>query len=222
MPLPNLLAILNRLYGLYDQFTASLEVACKKYCCACCTCNVTLTTLEGYKILSSLDSDRITQMLEPIEKQLGKPRFIPEITTNRLAELCMSEKEPPEEENDVNWGACPLLEDDTCSIYAVRPFACRCLVSKQNCRDTGVAEVDEFTMTVNNLFLQVIEHIDQNGLSGNLLDVLVSLTAGDGAEEKPSTPSTLIANSPIHTLLIPPEHLDRIKPILHAIRSISI
>jgi hypothetical protein len=41
------LAVLDRIYAIYDQFAASLNLACKKYCSPCCTTSVTLTTIEG-------------------------------------------------------------------------------------------------------------------------------------------------------------------------------
>jgi Fe-S-cluster containining protein len=220
MLLTDRLCILRRLYQIYDRYAASLEIACKKHCCACCTCNVTLTTLEGYYILQAIDSDRIPAVRKAAEQQLKKPRFIPAITTNRLAELCVSGKAPPNEKIDVNWGNCPLLETDICPIYKTRPFACRCLMSTQDCRQTGIAEIDEFTMTVNNLFLQVIEHTDQDGFTGNLADILSKLTADCGMDEKPRPTSALIRNSPIPVLLVPPKHRDRIKPILSDIDAV--
>ena len=30
---------------------------------------------------------------------------------------------------DPSWGACPLLFNDACPIYTLRPFGCRCMVS---------------------------------------------------------------------------------------------
>ncbi len=36
------------------DIATSLDVACKKNCAHCCTANVTLTTLEGYKIVDHL------------------------------------------------------------------------------------------------------------------------------------------------------------------------
>ena len=50
MNLQRKMAVLERIYEIYDNFTKGLDVACKKQCANCCTCNVTMTTLEGYKI----------------------------------------------------------------------------------------------------------------------------------------------------------------------------
>ncbi len=73
-------------------------------------------------------------------------------------------------------------------------------MSTQDCRRTGIAEIDEFTITVNPLFLQVIEPIDQDGFSGNLSDILTTLTADNGRDEKLGPSSTLIPNAPIPAL----------------------
>ncbi len=223
-PLDIQLAILDQLYGIYDQFIDSLEIACKKFCAHCCTCNVTLTTLEARKIISALDNNDSQEMIEKLRKQLGKQRFTPEITTNQLANICMSGEDPPEEPNDPSWGQCPLLQDYKCPIYNVRPFACRCMVSKQLCADTGTAEIDEFTITVNHVFLQYIEHIDQNGFSGNMADVLTHIMTNDLPiinTNSEATRTCLIKNAPLHALMIPPEHRKKIETILSALRAIK-
>ncbi len=89
MPPIDRLETLHRLYRIYDRYTASLKLACRKHRRAC---NVTLTTLEGYDILHALDLDRIPAIRKADEKQLEKPRFIPAVTTNRLSEICVSGK----------------------------------------------------------------------------------------------------------------------------------
>ena len=50
MNLAKKLVVLEQIYEIYDNFAKGLDVACKKYCANCCTRNVTMTTLEGYKI----------------------------------------------------------------------------------------------------------------------------------------------------------------------------
>ncbi len=218
------LAVLDQLYQIHDQFVDSLDIACKKFCADCCTCNVTMTTLEAYKIISGLDLDSRKSMIGKLNEQMKKQRFVPEITTNRLADICLSGDDPPEESIDPAWGHCPLLSDDTCPVYDLRPFGCRCMVSKERCADTGVAEIDEFTITVNHVFLQYIEHIDRNGFSGNLSDVMVhTLINESGDSNTPSTTrrTTLIQNSPLSTLMVPPEHREKIEPILAALHAIK-
>ena len=213
------LAVLDRIYGIYDDFASDLDVACQRYCAHCCTCNVILTTLEGYKIAEEMISNGQSNLIEKIQKTLSRNRFKPQVTINGLAELCMQGNEPPEESSDPAWGPCTLLNDNECSVYPVRPFGCRCMVSKQNCKETGYADMDPLVLTVNNVCLQYIEHIDANGFTGNLADVLIFMAARGNRREYrrdslSSTPDHLIANRPLRVLMIPPEHRIEIKPIL--------
>jgi len=214
------LAVLDRLYQIYDQFMAPLPVACRKFCARCCTCNVTLTTLEARKISLTLDFNFSASLLGKLKKQIDGPRFLPKITTNRLASLCMCGEDPPEEEMDPFWGPCPLLSDNACPIYDVRPFACRCMVSSHRCEESGAADMDDFTLTVNHVFLQYIEHIDRNGLSGNFSDVLARTIIQESGDTSVILQNTLIPNTPMKALLIPPEHREKIAPLLAAIRAI--
>ena len=218
------LAVLDRLYEIHDRFTASLPLACRKFCADCCTCNVTLTSLEARKIVMALDLDARQKYLKVLTGRLARPRFVPQFTTNQLAEICLADEDPPAEEIDPAWGPCPLLFENACPIYDVRPFACRCMVSTRPCRDCGEAEMDDFTLTVNHVFLQYIEHIDQNGVSGNFSDLLVHLLRQESPQpDAPAVPlpGVLIPNAPLKALLIPPEHREKIAPILAAIRAIQ-
>jgi hypothetical protein len=79
---------------------------------------------------------------------------------------------------------------------------------------------------VNNLFLQFIEHVDSQGFSGNLIDVLKFMaTKNNRHNYKGNTlnnPDTgLIPNLKITVLMIPPEHRVKIKPILNALQNIK-
>ncbi len=220
------LAVLDRIYAIYDDFAGELDVACRKYCALCCTCNVTLTTLEGYQIAKDLIATGQSHLLEKMQAESGRKRFQPAVTINALAEDCMQGKEPPEETSDPAWGPCPLLKDAECPFYRVRPFGCRCMLSKQNCQETGFAEMDSLVLTVNNVFLQYIEHIDARGFSGNLTDVLAFMASIENRRQYktnhlPNTPANLITNRPIKVLMIPPEHRPEIKPILNSLNSIN-
>ena len=219
------LNVLDRIYAIYDDFVEVLDVACQKYCALCCTCNVTLTSLEGYKIARHLIDNGQSHLFAKLQPALGGRRFQPQVTINTLAENCMQGKEPPEEAGDPAWGSCPLLEDDKCPIYRVRPFGCRCMLSKQNCQETGFAAMDSMALTVNNVFLQYIEHIDARGFSGNLADVLDFMASAENrrqyrANHMQHPPANLIANRPIKVLMIPPEHRTEIKPILNALQGL--
>jgi Fe-S-cluster containining protein len=217
--------VLDQIYKIYDSFTAGLELACQKYCSTCCTRNVTMTSLEGYKIADHLIENSKTELLKKIKDESNKKSFQPKITTNKIADLCIQGKDIPDEEIDSSWGSCPLLINDECPIYTVRPFSCRCMVSKTNCIDK--AEMDEFVLTVNNVFLQYIEHIDHQGFSGNFTDVLFFMESEDnrksyGIKDLTNTGEELIKNMPMSILLIPPEHKNKIKPIINSLQTIKV
>jgi hypothetical protein len=224
---------LDKLYAVYDQFTDTRHIACKQFCADCCTCNVTLTGLEAARIMAALDGGERHNILEKLKKSLTSPRFIPKITLNQLANICMQGGDPPDEEIDPAWGPCPLLENNACTIYDVRPFGCRCMTSFRKCSETGAADMDDFSLTVNHVFLQTIEHMDKNGYFGNLSDVLADVLAdasAGGLTDEAAVqeinngppPPFLIRNSPLSTLLIPPEQREKIQPILTALRAIKM
>ena len=220
------LEIYQQLKTIYDDFAGTLSVACEKKCAACCTRNVILTGLESFEIISHLESIRQLDLLGRIREEADKKRFQPEITTNGLAELCMRGEDPPEESSEVAWGQCPLLIDDLCSIYEHRPFECRCFISENDCRQMGSADMDPYVITVNNVFRQFLEHVDQEGVYGNLTDVLLFLAGSDQREMylnhqlKPEEP--LITNRPLQMLLIPPEYQEKIQPIISSIQGIRV
>jgi Fe-S-cluster containining protein len=227
MNLTTKLAVLDQIYRIYDEFSGKLNVACHRYCAECCTRNVTLTTLEAYKIADSLISKGKSDLFGILEQQSDKKRFQPKTTTNRLAEICMRGEEPPDEENDASWGACPFLTNKECPIYAVRPFGCRCLVSKQDCSQTGYADTDPFVFAVNQVFLQFIEHVDAQGFSGNFTDMLLFMASDDKRKSYKNgklahSDSKLIPNAPIKILMVFPEHKAGIMPILQALQSINV
>lgn len=222
MDLASKLTALDKIYTLYDQFAASLDLACKKYCSHCCTTSVTLTTMEGYKIIGALDS--IAGWDLKIRHAAVQKHFKPKITTNRLASLCADGIEPPQEEFSES-RSCPFLTEKQCPIYAVRPFGCRCLVSRHDCGKEGYAEMDDFVLSVNTLFLQTIEHLDAGGCCGNLLDVLIVMASSENRQAYEEhrlecAASGLIPNEPLKVLMIPPEHRTKMESILQSLRNI--
>ena len=226
MNLEQRLMVLKKIYGLYDDASKHLDVACKKYCAACCTPNVTMTTIEGYLIADHMISNGQADVFENIRAKRSKNRFKPKITTNRLADLCMKGDDPPEEEKKHSNKSCPVLKDILCPIYEVRPFGCRCLISTHDCNKKGYAEVDPFVMTLNTLFMQFIEHIDSKGFSGNFADVLLLMASNENRgnyKRKILTYSgaDFVPNLKIKVLMVPPEHRMKVKPVLGALLSIK-
>lgn len=226
MNLDQRLNVLNKIYGLYDDFAGSLNVACKKYCAECCTINVTMTTLEGYLIARHILSNGWSDMFLHAQGAMSKNRFKPQTTTNRLADLCAKGDDPPEEGNEHSNESCPFLKGNLCPIYPVRPFGCRCFISTHDCRKAGYAEVDPFVITVNTLFLQIIEHIDFNGFSGNFIDILSLMAFKENREHYRMNTlkhpgADLVSNVPSSVLMIPPEHRIKVKPILEELLNIK-
>ena len=218
---------LDRIYAAYDRFCTTQDVACKKYCAHCCTSNVTLTTLEGYKIVDHLIAGGRLNIIDGLKPMAPATRYRPQISTNRLAELYAAEARVPEEEMAAEWEECSLLAKNVCAIYDLRPFGCRCFISRKNCAETGYADIDEFTASVNTVFLQTIEHLDADGCSGNLIDVLQVMAAEDNrrAYEKDRLKcetNGLIVNWSLKVLMIPPEHRTKMEPILQELRQIKI
>ena len=224
---PKRLKILDQLYAIYDEYIGKLELACQRKCAHCCTCNVVLTTLEGYKIVDHFESEGIDNWMQAIHLAAGKKRFQPKTTTNEIAEYCMLNRQLPEEEIPLTSEACPFVKEDLCPLYAVRPFGCRCMVSSRSCQETGVAEIDDVMITLNTVFLQVIENLDWQGCSGNLADVLQCLAIEENRHayrtgSRVCLNGSLIPNRKLKVLMVPPEHREKIEPVLQDIRSITI
>ncbi len=225
MDLNSKLAVLDKIYRIYDAFAGTLDIACKRYCSLCCTVNVTMTTLEGCKIAGSVISEEKRYLFEKIRYASSIQRFRPPETINMLAERCLEGGDISEEGNTFP-GECPLLFNNECTVYNERPFGCRCFVSRQNCSKSGSATVDDFVLTVNNIFLQVIEHVDERGFSGNMTDVLLFLENAENRDNllslKMINPSSvLIRNHQLRILMIPPEHRKEIQPILDSLNRLK-
>lgn len=225
MDLNSKLTVLEKIYKIYDDFSVTMDIACKKHCCLCCTRSVTMTTIEGYRLLEGILAKGKGGLFRKIKESDKQTGFRPKITINEMAELCTEEGAFPEEEN-TSAGECFLLADKECSVYQYRPFGCRCFISKQNCAESGSATVDDFALTVNNIFLQVIEHVDAGGFSGNLTDVLSFLENAENRENLLSSKminpsSVLIKNHPLKILMIPPEHRGKAQPIMDALNKLK-
>ena len=223
MEIEKRLNLLKEIYAIYDAFGTAYQPACRKGCQLCCTANVTMTTLEGVLILSHWEAAGTSPPLSAIASAADQPRFQPKLTINRLATLCVQDKEVPEEAADPDVGPCPLLAGSLCTIYPVRPFGCRAMVSRSDCAKMGAADMPDEVLAANNLVLQFVEAIDVNGLSGNLTDILVFLSNPGHLSkcknmEKLSATDILAGNHPIPALMVPPEHQDRLQPLLQSIQ----
>ncbi len=235
-PIASSIQILHSLYQIHDTAMADFSVVCKEQCSDCCTCNVVATSLEISYLFSKLESRGITDLKTRVAENFPENRYQPGTTTNGFAIQCLEDDgaEPEEEENDPSWGECPLLEDGRCTVYGARPFGCRNMMSQVACHDQGIAQVPPLALTINTIFLQYIEHIDSNGFSGNLSD-MVSLYLKDtnsnrGAgslylsleniEDSDKT-GGIIQNYKIPALMVPPEHRRDVESILKEISALG-
>ena len=226
MQIDSRLNVLSRVYDLYDTFSAQFNFACVRGCCACCTENVTITSLEGYRIVRHLIATNQSDLFQRLQPAASQKRFQPTLTTNQIAALCIQRQDPPDEYIDWPQAPCPFLSNNECLIYSQRPFGCRCFSSTEKCDATGHAEVDPFLFTVNMMFVQFIEDIDHGGQFGNMADVLLGLKSEAHRKQYEMHPNLnrvpgLCVNHPIPGLLIPPDHQERIQPILKRLREIT-
>lgn len=217
------LTILKKLFRLYDDFMADINVACNKGCTPCCTCNVTCTTLEGFLIYHDLM--RRQKLGELDAKVLAAPagRFQPAITLNQMVEMCVHDLKIPEETNEPGAGHCQWLDEALCSFYTVRPFACRAMCSLQNCAISGEAQMPPLVLTVNHVFMQYVEALDRPGASGNLMDVLHFLSSRKNRQAYmegsiSQFPAPLRPNLPFSVLMVPPEHHEQIATLRQTIQ----
>lgn len=197
---------LEQIYDLFDRTMDPFDLCCRVGCADCCTCNVTMTGIEGRKLMqiAAVDKEKKMALKRAFCHDWGK-RYQPKLTTNRFARYCIEGRHIPEEENDPGWGKCPLLKSDRCSFYSGRPFGCRAMVSQTSCKNEGAAVVPPMVQTYQNIFLQAIEQLDQGGIFGNMIDVILYISEkrqGSGDE----TASNLLINEPIKVLMVPPEH----------------
>lgn len=208
-----------KIYHAYDSLSPQTPLACEKGCADCCTRNVILTSLETVHILTWLTSTGKGNLLTGASLDPGKKRFIPKVTINGLAALCLRGETPPDEDNDPSWGKCPFLRHDICTIYHARPFACRSMGSTVSCKDKGFAELDDFMVTVNEVFMQYIEHIDQLGSTGNLTDMLIFFKHPENQKKyidntRLPWPENILKNTAVPALMIPPQYREKIRPLL--------
>jgi Fe-S-cluster containining protein len=172
---------LEAVYSFYDQFLEGFASACRPGCHVCCTTNVSATSLEAVHLMQSERLPDRSHLEEALLSLDDQPLYCPVLTTNQVAALCLRGEDVPDDPGHHRPGTCLFVaEDGLCTVYAHRPFACRAMSSRTACTPGGEADMEPFLVTVNLVLYQVIEHLDRGGVSGNLLDLLRHLAAGQG------------------------------------------
>ncbi len=222
MKVQDRLGWLKQIYTIHDGYAADVPTACAKGCAACCTCNVAVTTMEGLLVYEYLLESGRSDEMRAILGSKPPLRYRPRLSLNQVVALCASGRQPPEEANDATAGICPLLADGICSIYPVRPFGCRAMLSSSDCAANGDAEMPPFILSINNVMMQYIEAIDRPGITDNLLDVL-GFVAQEGSRQgyregkSPDAWMGMPANRSFPVLMVPPEHRSAIRPLMQSL-----
>ena len=200
--------ILQAVYAAYDELMAGSRFACRPGCATCCSVNVVVTSLEAdYLRQAPAWSD--ARLVRAVEEAARRPRYIPAASTNLVAACCLAGREPPPDPSPHRPGSCPLLDGrGLCRVYDHRPFACRSMGSRTVCAEGGEAVMAPLHFTFNLALCQVIEHLDPDGRTGNLLDMLTC------TEVAPSFPPLLVANRPLPGFLVPPEEAEQFRAMM--------
>lgn len=214
------------LLGIYEEFSSWIveDLACKKGCATCCTQNVLITAVEGETIHRFIrDQGKREWFASKLQKKATTQR--PKITTNGFAASCFK-GEDVEPDSYGNSAPCPLLENNCCTIYEVRPFSCRCFASTAVCSPGVPAVIAESYLSAATAVMQIIEHLGQGEYLGNMFDVLLALC--DLPENKhylgllpaslPDQGRALVVKGlPLPGFLLLEEEMKKVEPLLNAI-----
>jgi len=212
---------LKTVYRLFADFSAEHALACEPGCDPCCTTHVTLTTLEGLLLVEQLTPDQWSRL-----DDAASAGPCPAVSINQLASLCLAGQDPPAETAAAApLGRCALLTDHRCPLYTLRPFACRCMVSRVTCREGGCAEMPPLLLSASEVCMQVIEHLDAAGCSGNLVDVLHCLREAENRRRYRQgrlacREHRLVPNRPMPTLMIPPDQRRSLAPLVQQLSAV--
>lgn len=212
-------AILFAIYDTFSDWSNHTDWACANGCSSCCTQNVSITAPEGQLIIDGLKrenrmswlNDRLSTSSNPI-----RPRY----TLNTMARACLAGKSLPEETPYAKQSPCPFLENSSCTIYPLRPFSCRSFLSTKRCNESQPAVVDEAHLAAATAVGQLLEHVGQRLVWGNMLDVLPSLLEEKGTDDL--HPSHLLRAQPLPGFLIGPNEYEKVAPLIEQIFSHKI
>lgn len=203
--------MITEIYQAFAEESSGVDFACGPGCATCCTRSVTLTTGEGRLILDFLR--RSGRLLPELPRDPAPLR--PALTTNGLAGCCLAGQDLIDEpESPWLFEPCFFLGDGLCSIYEIRPFACRSLVSTVNCESTGMAEAPDRLVTLAIVTNQILEDLDRGGWWGNLADVLAFLDQGAADASRLAARERLLPNLPLPGFLVGPEEREMVENYL--------
>jgi len=143
----------EQLLALYEEFERQVapfraQAVCVKGCADCCiqVGTVAATTLEGMVI---------RQYLEGWSKA-ARDAVRPRLRMNRRTKLTQV------------FARCAFLdEEQSCTVYPVRPFSCRRLYSVKTCGEQGPV-IHRRAMALASRTIELLQNLDAAGCSGHL------------------------------------------------------
>ncbi|HDH97687.1 MAG TPA: YkgJ family cysteine cluster protein [Deltaproteobacteria bacterium] len=216
----NKFKVLAAIYSFYDQFLKGFPLACRPGCHVCCTVNIVATSLEAGHLLHSSFFDNL-DLKKLLSSATTGSVYRPSLSTNQIADFCLRQEEIPPDRVEYGEGVCPFLDQEgLCSVYENRPFACRAMSSREVCQYGGEADMEPFLVTVNLAVYQIIEHLDKEGVSGNLLDVLSELVNNQSVSPGPG--DRLISNRALPGFLITPDEQGRFRAFMRRLADFQV
>jgi Fe-S-cluster containining protein len=212
--------VLAAIYSFYDHFIKSFSMVCKPGCHVCCTVNIVATSLEAGHLLCSSSFDDL-DLKKLLSSATTGPVYRPSLSTNQIADFCLRQEEIPSDRVEHGEGVCPFLDQEgLCGVYENRPFACRAMSSREVCQHGGEADMEPFLVTVNLAIYQIIEHLDKEGVSGNLLDVLSELVNNQSVST--GTVNGLISNRAFPGFLVSPNEQGRFRAFMRRLTDFQV
>ena len=216
----NKFKVLAAIYFFYDRFLKGFSMACRPGCHACCTVNIVATSLEAGHLLRSSFFDNL-DLKKLLYSATARPIYRPSLSTNQIADFCLRQEEIPSDRVEHGEGVCPFLDQEgLCSVYENRPFACRAMSSREVCQYGGEADMEPFLVTVNLAIYQIIEHLDKEGVSGNLLDVLSELVNNQSVSPGPG--NMLVSNRALPGFLVSPNEQVRFRAFMRRLTDFQV
>jgi len=213
-------AVVERIYAIFSEWCENRVWACRKGCASCCTQNVTVTSLEARQVIAFIrDNNRKEWLVARLDGHLSPHR--PNYTINTLARACLAGKELAEEFSSTPV-ACPFLMEGCCTIYPVRPFACRSFLSMKRCTPSQPALVENAHLAAATAINQLLEHLDQRNPWGNMLDMLTMLLAEDKEEQNSSATRHTLRSQPLPGFMLGPDEYDQVAPLLERIFAATV
>jgi len=219
--------VLKIIYEVFGQWAADFGFACTRGCAVCCTRDVMVTRPEAQLLLDHIIDEHGPGWLTEKLSDTVIPWPLSQ-TTNEYAAACLEGKDLTANGRRRS-GVCPFLVDSICSVYPARPFSCRCFASTRACRTDSAALLPPHYLSGVTTLSQVIEHLGQFDLWGNMLDLLFLMAppsrAGDGekdrqnglADERATARSNCLTARPLPGFLVEEKDSEPVGALLESV-----